>query len=386
MTTPAHPLVLVGFRDDLGPIREAVAALGAPTAAVGRCEDAPAALNDIHPLAIVLRHDAPGAAEFCTRARMESRLSLVPIFSVAPQASDLAFAELFSWGGDDLVGSASPQPIVRRLRSLLGHQAQQARSGSSGAHRAVRPQSSAVVAGSEATWRTVMGRALFSGGFAVRFATSGESLAGECARGGVDVVVAVDDLEPRGAAALLASSRAAGSTTPWVLVAPPKRMATAHAAAKASTRASVADGFAPPENVLFLVNELLAARGVDKRASSRMLYGTAVAFRPAGRDEDEIGYSYNVSAGGIYVRTTAAPDPGQEVWLEMWPPRVERRVRLAGKVAWRRPIGPVGGATVPAGFGVQITDGLCGDLERWRTGYETFAQSLLGPPADAFGV
>jgi len=372
---PEHPLVLIGFRDDAAPIREEASAMGVSSAVVARCEDAATALADVLPLAILLRHEAPGAAQVCTQARMDTRLSQVPIFSVALEPSDLAFAELFAWGGDDLVGGASPEPIVRRLRWL---RAQQARSGSSAAHRAVRPQSGAIVAGADAAWRTVTGRALYGGGFRVRFATSGETLAEECARGDVQVVVAADDLEPGGAAELLARSRAEGSITAWVLVAPPKRMAAANAAAKASSRASVADGFAPPENVLFLVNELLAARGVDKRASSRLLYGTAVAFRPAGREKDDIGYSYNVSAGGLYVRTTAAPDPGQEVWLELWPPRAERRVRLAGKVAWRRPIGPVGGATVPPGLGVQITEGLAGDLDRWRAGYEVFAESLLG--------
>jgi Tfp pilus assembly protein PilZ len=155
-------------------------------------------------------------------------------------------------------------------------------------------------------------------------------------------------------------------------------MAATHAAVAALSRVSVADGYAPPENVLFLANELLNQRGVDKRASPRLLYGTAVAFRAAGRDEDEIGFSYNVNAGGVYVRTLAPLDAGQDVWLEMWPPRSERRVRLCGKVAWRRAYGPQERATVPAGFGVQITDGLGGDLDRWRAGYDAFAQSLLG--------
>jgi len=56
------------------------------------------------------------------------------------------------------------------------------------------------------------------------------------------------------------------------------------------------------------------------------------------------------------------------VWLELWAPRSSRRVRLAGKVAWRRHFGPNERATVPPGFGVQVTAGLAGDLERWRDG------------------
>jgi len=370
---------VVGFREDgARRIHEAAASVGAPAAFVPRCEDAIQALADVQPLAIVLRLDAPGAAQTSAQARSQLRLAQVPIFGVAPELSDLAFAELFSGGGDDLVSVASPQGLVRRLRGLLAHTAALRQGGPQNQPREPVAERQAIVAGAEATWRIVMGRALYNGGFAVRFATSGETLAEECEREGVTVVVAADDLEPQGAVAVLAQARERGSTAPWILVAPPKHMAAAHAAAKTLGRASIADGFAPPENVLFLVNELLAARGVDKRASPRMLYGTAVAFRPAGREEDEIGYSYNVSAAGLYVRTTAAPDAGQEVWLEMWPPRAERRARLAGKVAWKRPFGPVGGATVPAGFGIQLTDGLSGDLDRWRAGYESFVQILLG--------
>jgi Tfp pilus assembly protein PilZ len=159
-------------------------------------------------------------------------------------------------------------------------------------------------------------------------------------------------------------------------------MPAAHAAARGVARVSVGDGFAPPENVLFLANELLAQRGVDQRASARLLYGTSVTFRAAGRDEDEIGFSYNISAGGLYVRTLAPLEPNQDVWLELWAPRSERRVRLAGTVAWRRPFGANERATVPAGFGVRITDGLAGDLDRWREGYESLSESLVGSRAD----
>jgi Tfp pilus assembly protein PilZ/ActR/RegA family two-component response regulator len=374
-----RPLVVVGFHDDAaGPIREAAASVGVTAAFVARCEDAPAVLDDILPLAVVLRQDTPGIAQSFNHVRSQPRLAQVPMFGVVADRSDLAFAELFAWGGDDLVCIDSPDTLVRRLRPLLA-QAASARQAATGAVPGDRSADKhAIIAGAEAPWRIVMGRALYNGGFTIRFATSSEGLAEECAHEWVTVVVAADSLQPEGALAVLAKARELGSNAPWIVVTPPKQMAAAHAAVKTLGRASIADGFAPPENVLFLANELLAARGIDKRASPRMLYGTAVAFRAAGREKDEIGYSYNVSASGLYVRTTAPPDAGQEVWLEMWPPRAERRVRLSGKVAWKRPFGPVGGATVPAGFGVQLTDGLSGDLERWHAGNEAFAQILLG--------
>jgi Tfp pilus assembly protein PilZ len=223
-----------------------------------------------------------------------------------------------------------------------------------------------------------MGRSLGNGGFSVRFVSTADELAKESVTADVRLVVAVDELAPMGLAPLLRKAREDGSVTPWVAVASPKRMALLLTDLAGLGPVSIADGYAPPENVLFLANELFVRRGINLRASPRVLYGTAIAFRVAGRDEDEIGFSYNVSAGGVYVRTLAPLAANQEVWLEMWPPRSEPRVRLIGTVAWQRPFGPHERATVPSGFGVRITGGLAGDLDRWNEGYHAFAESVLG--------
>ncbi len=50
---------------------------------------------------------------------------------------------------------------------------------------------------------------------------------------------------------------------------------------------SAVDGFAAPENVLFASNELRAGT-VNNRKTPRLLYGTTVAFRGAGRERDEL--------------------------------------------------------------------------------------------------
>jgi len=353
-------------------INAAAADVDVPVQLVERCSGVAEALGDARPLAILLRMDGQGAAEACAQVRSHARFGEVAILGAAVQRNDLEFTELFLWGGDDIVAVASPHSIVKRLRALSIQPAQPA-----GAALPVRGQD-AVVAGADAAWRSVMGRALNNGGFGVRFEATTAGLARECVAENVRVVVATDDLQGGGALDALQKARAHGSKTPWILVVPPKRMAAAQANADTLGSVSVADGYAPPENVLFIVNELLSPRNVDQRATPRLLYGTTVAFRPAGREEDEIGFSYNVSAGGVLVRTLAPPEFGQEVWLEMWPPRSERRVRLSGLVAWRRAFGRTGGATVPPGFGVKLTDGLAKDMERWRSGCETFAEGLLG--------
>jgi hypothetical protein len=174
---------------------------------------------------------------------------------------------------------------------------------------------------------------------------------------------------------LLAAARGAGATATWIVTCPPKDIGAARSSVEALGNATVTDGFAPAENVVFLANELERGGANDKRASRRLLYGTAVAFRGAGRDVDDTGFSYNVSVGGLYVRTLSPPED-DIVWVELRPPRSERRVRLEGRVVWRRKFGPSGGATVPPGFGVAISDATKRDLEGWREGYTAFAQML----------
>jgi len=374
-TMVENALLAVGtFPDEVSRgIEEAASAVGLSARFVNNGDETLLATGD-HPAAVVLPMESPGAAETCTHLRAQTRLASIPVFGVSRQRKDMAFVELFALGGDDLVGHRSAEALARRLRALLTKRAPAVPGlpGRAGV---------AVVASPDVQWRGVMGRALHAGGYAVRFVTSSTELIEESLTENVKVVVVAEDLHPGGAVAAATLARSRGSQAAWIVVSPPKKIASVHIAVGALQRAAVVDGFAPPENVLFRANELLARPGPDQRAAPRLLYGTAVSFRGAGRDEDDVGFSYNVSSGGVYIRTLAPLDPGTEVWLDMWSPRSQRRVRLAGTVAWRRVFGEQERATVPPGFGVKIVDGLAGDLERWRAGCEVFAKNLFGDTA-----
>ena len=122
MTQGDRSLLLVGAlgEDALRCVRDAAATVGVGTTAIGRCDEAPAALAAAaEPLAIVLQMDAEGAAQTFAHVRGQARLAQLPIFGVAPQRDDLAFTELFSWGGDDLVTLTAPPALLRRLRPLV---------------------------------------------------------------------------------------------------------------------------------------------------------------------------------------------------------------------------------------------------------------------------
>lgn len=316
------------------------------------------------PHSILVDATLPGCEAFCCDTRAQSHLAQVPLLAVAAELDDLSFASAFSWGGDDAVSLRHPRALIERLRRLPKDELvpPSARRGR------------ALVCEGDHTRRVSLASVLRNAGYQVTFAVAGEDAARFARSKDFALVVMNAELEqhPR---ALLEEARDTGSEALWVLTTAPKHLAELREQLVGAQRATVCDGYAPPENVLFLANELGRNQGVDNRASARLLYGTRVDFRAAGLDRDDQGYTYNVSVGGLYVRTLNPPSE-DVVWVELTPPRTDRRVRLEAHVAWRRPWGPNLSATVPPGFGVQITDGTSRDIDAWKQGYRAFARAL----------
>jgi len=312
------------------------------------------------PIAVLVPMQGGDAFQRCEQVRSDRRFAAVPLIVIGDSRNSLSFGELFQSGGDDIVLPGDGPSLARRLRAICAPASPRAGVARTG-------DGYAVVAGPPSKWQTIVARALSNAGVPTRFVSSAaEALA---ASPGARAVVASEDLGPSGAHVALAEARAAGSDTPWVIVAEPRRVPEIVAAVQSFTRVAVVDSFAPPENALFVANDLATSSAADNRAAPRLLFGASVGFRAAGReDDDDVGFTYNVSDSGLFVRTLAPLAAGDDVWLELSAPRSSRRVRLAGKVAWRRHFGPNESATVPPGFGVHITEGLAGDLERWRGG------------------
>ena len=315
-------------------------------------------------IAILTDGDMPDCGTFALERRAESKNAALPVLTWTRTVTDLSFAEAFSWGADDVVNRSDPYALLARLRQLPKDVKPPAT-----AHRGV-----ALVADGDRNRRIVVGRVLRNAGYSVTFAINEDDLERFVATEKVELVVTNSALH----AAPLATVerlRRSGNQALFIVNCPPRDLKLARQAFAKIERATPTDGFAPAENVLFVSNELGRGFGTDKRTSPRILFGTTTAFRGAGRDSDDWGYSYNISQNGIYVRTLAPPDDDL-VWLELCPPRGERRVRLVGKVAWRRGLSKGEFATVPPGFGVQIIDGAKMDLELWADRYHAFAEVL----------
>lgn len=314
--------------------------------------------------AILLDAAVTVSEEFAINRRAESSSAMTPILFLADVVTDLRFAEALAAGADDVVSRRDSD----HLRSRLRHLPKEAMT------LAECTRGSVLIGESERARRVLSGRVLRNAGYSVSFAVNEADLYRNATDQNLSVIVANIALvaAPRD---LVVRCRASGNQTFVVLTCPPREIKRYKEMLSGLSGVTLTDAFAPAENALFVANELSRPRGADQRASARILYGTTAAFRGAGRAADDYGYTYNLSEGGMYVRTLAPPEDSL-VWLELTPPRCDRRVRLVGRVAWRRGLAQGQFATVPPGFGLEIVDGAQMDITTWREGCRAFALAL----------
>ena len=336
--------------------------LGAVATAAGLdlvcVKDAAAALRwlDLHSPSVVVFDSSLGRADaVCAKVRSKPVLAGVPLIALGAELGDVAIEELYADGADDVIVSSARAGLMSRLRALkLDEQVAKAERGA------------AVVADRDRARADVYTRVLSNAGYEVKQAYDDVALRYYARRPETRLVAVSAELTELPALIQKFSDR--GDPAVWVVLSPRRQLPAVHADLQGLPKVAVLGTHLPPSNLLFLSNELLSGGGAAKRATERVLYGTAVRFRGAGEDEDDHGFSYNLSAGGLFVRTLAPPED-EEVWLELRPPRQKRWVRLLGKVVWRCPFGFDSGATTPPGFGVKLMSGLGNDIRVWSNAY-----------------
>lgn len=112
-----------------------------------------------------------------------------------------------------------------------------------------------------------------------------------------------------------------------------------------------------PEGFLFRVNGLANKGGfVELRAWSRVPFFYPVLFREAGGAKQEwtTGYSFDVSSGGLFVRTLVPVRPRSPVELVLRLTTMREDLPLTGVVAWANPFVPRQTGSYPVGMGVQF--------------------------------
>src|SRR5690606_932593 len=205
----------------------------------------------------------------------------------------------------------------------------------------------AVIADPDRGRRLLRARVLRNAGYSVRFAVSAADTIRFSKESTTRVLVVDWDLEDTGE---IIKDCGLTQQINLILMCPPKKVHPVARQLDGVSNIAITDSYSPPENLLFIINELQMGATRRLRASRRLLYGTTVTFRGEGRDVDDYGFTFNISAEGMFVRTLAPP-LDDSVWLELRPPRTDRKVRLEGEVSWRQPFGRTNNATSPPGFG-----------------------------------
>ena len=117
---PTRPLLLVGVTDPQVVDSYGISAqqAGLEMQVVATPDEARSWLESHDPHAIALDMMSDGAETSCLGVRGIARLAQVPIIGLVPELSDLAFPEMYGWGGDDVARIGAPLDLVPRLRAL----------------------------------------------------------------------------------------------------------------------------------------------------------------------------------------------------------------------------------------------------------------------------
>ncbi len=338
-------------------------AFSAAEAAVG-----PAADEGPPPVVVVSIEQAYRAEALAIRDQPGFREAI--IIGVASRLSDVLFEEALSVGIDDCC-VLDPEALARMLRSVDLIQTPRAKSRGE----------TVVVADADHLVRGTIGRVFRRVGYRVEFTDDAISTHAACQGSDVAVVVVSSAIATESAGSGLLSTWAfeACPSAAWIVNAPPKEMRALSSRVEQAgkVKMTVHDAYAAASSLLFVSNALRSPGGAERRTEERLLYGTMVRFRRAGREDGQTGFTYNVSGGGLYVRTLSPPAVGEKLWIELVPPRCDQWVHVEATVAWARTTGPEASAAVPPGFGVQITGGSNTDLSNYQAGCQRYHQERV---------
>ncbi len=350
MAQPATVLILADIGDsERAALEAACTAAGFSPTVEPSAEAATQKLTAKRFDALVVHLGTPGAALACMRARGKLLRARIPVLSLVDSDDEATFSRAYRAGADEVLLLDRPEWVTARLSVLP---------------RSAIPQpgnarGDAVVADADRTRAEVVERVLRDAGFRVEVAVDGFSTRLQAGRPSLKVAVvdaSLDDVP-----SLIVQAKAKGARCAWVVRARPEQLEELRLKLARVERVSVLSAYGPPDDVLFEINRLIEPRSADGRGEGRILQGSVLRLRWADGGPDDIGYSYNWSATGFFVRTLAAP-AGPKVTVEVTPPGASEKITLSCDVVWRREFGATRKEPVPAGFALRITGG---DVVAW---------------------
>ena len=292
------------------------------------------------PLCILANCETSVGQEICLGARISAALQDLPILAVVENPWSTEVRDAFAMGVDDFLPRRELEHLSLKLLSIRRK----------GQAPAADKASRVVLADPDRDRRVHLARALRTLGMALHFTLECSEVP---ATDDVRLVVAHCALPPDGGPACMLRHRDATKTTvPWILVGTAADLRQARETLDAQPLLHLFDSKSDATQVVSVANDLLRATLESQRASVRLPYESGVVFNIPGSWQQVWAYTFNISLGGLFVRTVAPPPLSATMELEFCPPFSEQRVRLPGTVVWRQEY--TGSRGYPSGFGIQF--------------------------------
>lgn len=297
------------------------------------------------------------------KIRSKPAAAHVPVFALVQAPDDLFIEQYFGWGGDDIVPEDAGTSLLDRLKSVPRE------APKSCAGRRV------LLADPDKARLDVIARVFAQAGFEVKQATDRASLESAAKQFVPSCIVANSVLG--NVAELVTRTRQSRSKPGWVVLSARRETDAVQESLMTFERCAVLGLQSNPWQVLYRANEVARIEAVERRFEPRRHFGSAVLFRAAGGDDDDIGTCFNLSSRGMFLRTFA-PLAADKVWLEWRIPREKMRIRLEGNVVWRQAsLESTARFPAPLGFGIEFVDALGSS----RSHLERLLESLDGAAA-----
>jgi uncharacterized protein (TIGR02266 family) len=231
---------------------------------------------------------------------------------------------------------------------------------STGPFRSRRSARAVAVAGADAAYRHRLVELLQHGGLHTLEVNDDASMAAFRAVT-VDLLIIAADISRADGVALLSGvlkkARASTPAAPLPVVVVSEHGAQPEAWDGRAGGIHVIGRDTPLDDLLRRVRALLSCTPQDLRADSRVSFFCPVEFREAGgvtTEEWTSGYSFNVSSGGIFVRTLVPCRPGSAVEMRIRLTTTSDEMTVTGVVAWSNPYASTRMLSYPVGMGVQF--------------------------------
>jgi Tfp pilus assembly protein PilZ len=292
---------------------------------------------------------------------MSANLAEVPIIVVIDDPWGPRVSAVFAYGADDYVLVGQVGELRRKLKALLSDDV------SSGS----RLLGTVALADTNRERRVQFARHLRRMGFDVCFALDVKGIPDDPS---VKLVVAHHRLPPHGVGRGLSEYRHGNAAQiPWIIVGTEPELTAVKATLFKNDKVTFFDVSADPAQVVFAANQLLLGSDASMRRSQRLRYGSPLRFNLL-QQPAQWGYTFNISRGGLYVRTLTPPELGNELTLQFRAPFGRGRVELTAQVVWRQSFSRSKG--YPSGFGLQYSDVQLADAAALKAGYDKLLEQM----------